>query len=107
MKISKKLKAVLFGAAFAMYLFAYFATTSFETHGPDGGGLLGPTSTRTFCCEGHLVAFYPFYLIERWSRNGSFTHAGYYFNCRFSDGKYEHGWLYGDGKYSRIWYDAF
>jgi hypothetical protein len=104
-KSSKKLRTILLSSACAIYLFAYITTTSFESHGPNGGGLAGPISTRTFSCEMHLVAFYPLYLVERWCRNGSFTFASYYFNCRFADGNYEHDWLYGNGKYSRIWYD--
>lgn len=107
MTITRKAQAWVVIAACALYGVSYIASTSYEYHGPNGGGLSGPVSTRTFQSETHLVAFYPLYLVERWCRNGSFTHAGYYFNCRFTDGKYEHDWLYGDGKYSTIWYDFF
>jgi len=62
---------------------------------------------RVFASEGHLIVFYPVYLLERWIRNMSFTRASAYFNIDFEDHVYTHDYLYGDGKYSRIWYDVF
>ena len=86
-----------------LYLALYLATTQVEPQGT--GGLSGPMKVRVFESEPHLVAFYPLYLVERWTRNGSLFYCSYRFNCDFADRLYVHSWLYGDGKYSWVWYD--
>jgi hypothetical protein len=99
----KRRLAICFGVVVSVYIGFYLGTTKILPQGT--GGLSGPLKVRVFKSENHLIAFYPLYLIERWVRNCSLTHAAYYFNVDFKDGHYDHSWLYGDGKYSRIWYD--
>jgi hypothetical protein len=80
----------------------YFVTTSISPrHGL--GGLSGPMNVRMFKSVGHLIAFYPQYLVERVIRNRSLTAASYRFNCDFEDRDYKWSWLYGDGKYGSFW----
>lgn len=86
-----------------LYLALYLATTHVESLG--NGGLGGPLEVRVFQSETHLVAFYPLYLVERWTRNGSLFYSSHWFNCDFADRLYVHSWLYGDGKYSWVWFD--
>ncbi len=86
-----------------LYLALYLATTHVEPQG--SGGLSGPVEVRVFQSEPHLVALYPLYLVERWTRNRSLFDSSYRFNCDFADRLYVHHWLYGDGKYSWVWYD--
>ncbi len=100
---SSQRSRVVLSCGALLYLVAYLATTHVEPQGQ--GGLSGPVNVRMFRSESHLVAFYPLYLVERWSRNGSFTYCAYRFNCDFADRTYVHHWLYGDGKYSRVWYE--
>jgi hypothetical protein len=102
----KKHRFKVLSAGFLLVYFAgYCGTTKIITQGT--GGLTGPLLVRIFKTENHLVAFYPFYLLEQWIRNGSLTEASYFFNVDFEDRNYKRGWLYGDGKYDRIWYDPY
>jgi hypothetical protein len=91
-----------FSAIGALYLAFWLLTTHVVPVGT--GGLTGPLKARVYQSETHLVAMYPLYLLERWTRNVSFTDCSYRFGCDFADGVYCHNWLYGDGKYGWIWY---
>ena len=85
---------VLYGAAYLL------TTISKETGGK--GGLNGPPTAREFSGIGHLLAFYPCYLAERWVRQAEFSRT-YPFGVEFRNGRYPLTFLYGDNKYSSFW----
>jgi hypothetical protein len=99
----KSRRRILIGAGVFLVTYAgfYLGTTAVRPQGH--GGLTGPLKVRVFQSEGHLIVFYPLYLVERWIRNGLLDTAVYYFNVEFKDGRYPHTWLYGDGVYSSFW----
>ena len=84
-----------------LYVLTYLQTTTFRQTGGQGG-LSGPPTAREFSGIGHLLAFYPCYLTERWFREvgSKWAHP---FGVEFKDGNYPLSFLYGDNKYSSFW----